>query len=205
MGLFRRIKDPVRGTAQVIAASRAPVDASRANCRMTLVVQADGVPARSIDHHEWAVSLKRWPIPGQTLPVTVSRTKPDRIKIEWGEVPTHDETARRQAEAVVAGMGGGSPGSGEVPPQAQDIVDQVTRMFPDATVHVHRDGASADPRTEARLRDAFGSAFGDAAPGFPPRDAGDRISELERLAALRDKGVLTESEFQAEKARILGS
>ena len=28
--------------------------------------------------------------------------------------------------------------------------------------------------------------------------------ELERLAALRDRGVLSEEEFQAEKARVLG-
>jgi hypothetical protein len=30
------------------------------------------------------------------------------------------------------------------------------------------------------------------------------VSELERLADLRAKGVLTEAEFQAQKARILG-
>ena len=32
----------------------------------------------------------------------------------------------------------------------------------------------------------------------------DRISQLERLAKLREQGALTESEFQAEKARVLG-
>jgi hypothetical protein len=30
------------------------------------------------------------------------------------------------------------------------------------------------------------------------------VSELERLADLRAKGVLTEDEFQAQKAKILG-
>jgi hypothetical protein len=30
------------------------------------------------------------------------------------------------------------------------------------------------------------------------------VSELERLADLRAKGVLTEAEFQAQKAKILG-
>jgi hypothetical protein len=32
----------------------------------------------------------------------------------------------------------------------------------------------------------------------------DRISRLERLAALRERGVITESEFEREKERILG-
>jgi hypothetical protein len=31
----------------------------------------------------------------------------------------------------------------------------------------------------------------------------DPVSQLERLAALRDKGVLTEQEFQTEKAKVL--
>jgi hypothetical protein len=205
MGLFKRIKDPVRGTAQVIAASRAPEHASRANCKMTLVVEADGVPARTVEHHDWAVPLKRWPIIGETLPVTVSRTKTDRVKIEWGEVPTHEERARRQADAIAASRGGGAAGAGDVPPHAQDIVDQVTRMFPDATVHVSHDGSGPDPRSEARIREALGQAFGGEAGDASRRGGADRISELERLAALRDKGVLTESEFQAEKARMLGS
>ena len=32
-----------------------------------------------------------------------------------------------------------------------------------------------------------------------------RVAEIERLAGLRDSGALSEEEFAAEKARILGS
>jgi hypothetical protein len=32
----------------------------------------------------------------------------------------------------------------------------------------------------------------------------DTISQLERLAALKDQGILTEEEFAAQKAKILG-
>ena len=39
----------------------------------------------------------------------------------------------------------------------------------------------------------------------PAASADDRISQLERLAALRDQGILTDDELAAEKARILGS
>jgi hypothetical protein len=35
-------------------------------------------------------------------------------------------------------------------------------------------------------------------------DTGDYTAELEKLAGLRDKGILTEEEFQAKKKQILG-
>jgi hypothetical protein len=42
-------------------------------------------------------------------------------------------------------------------------------------------------------------------PGAPPADTTDRIAALRELGELRDQGVLTDAEFEAEKARILGS
>jgi hypothetical protein len=43
-------------------------------------------------------------------------------------------------------------------------------------------------------------------PPAPPAPAGgeDRVQQLKDLAALKQQGVLTEEEFAAEKARILG-
>jgi membrane protease subunit (stomatin/prohibitin family) len=38
-----------------------------------------------------------------------------------------------------------------------------------------------------------------------PTPQDDTISQLERLGALKDQGVLTEEEFQAQKAKILGT
>jgi uncharacterized membrane protein YdbT with pleckstrin-like domain len=43
-----------------------------------------------------------------------------------------------------------------------------------------------------------------SAPQAPPGAAPNITTELERLSELRAKGVLTEDEFQAQKARILG-
>jgi uncharacterized membrane protein YdbT with pleckstrin-like domain len=40
--------------------------------------------------------------------------------------------------------------------------------------------------------------------GGPPRSAPSTAGELERLADLRDRGVLTPQEFEAQKRRILG-
>ena len=38
-----------------------------------------------------------------------------------------------------------------------------------------------------------------------PAPQEDTISQLERLGALKDQGILTEEEFQAQKAKILGT
>jgi Short C-terminal domain len=42
-------------------------------------------------------------------------------------------------------------------------------------------------------------------PAPAPAAAPDPIEQLTRLAALKDQGILTDAEFQAQKAKILGS
>lgn len=42
-----------------------------------------------------------------------------------------------------------------------------------------------------------------AAPPPPPQDTGVDLEKLKQLGELRDSGVLTDAEFQAQKARIL--
>jgi hypothetical protein len=42
-------------------------------------------------------------------------------------------------------------------------------------------------------------------PVAAPAAAPDPIAQLKDLADLRDKGILTDAEFQAQKAKILGS
>jgi Short C-terminal domain len=41
-------------------------------------------------------------------------------------------------------------------------------------------------------------------PAAAPAPAEDRVEQLKDLAALKEQGVLTDEEFAAEKARILG-
>lgn len=68
-----------------------------------------------------------------------------------------------------------------------------------------------DPDDSARLRYWDGSRWtvqGDERIGRPPADAGseardDLVSKLERLAALRDSGALTEDEFSKAKVHLL--
>jgi uncharacterized membrane protein len=80
---------------------------------------------------------------------------------------------------------------------------QVIREFPDHVTAGSPAGAAqgiAERMRAARERRV-------ATAGGPPAAAtGDqRVGEIERLAGLRDSGALTEEEFAAEKARILGS
>ena len=57
-------------------------------------------------------------------------------------------------------------------------------------------------RRPARRAAATGAADARGAdPGLDDEDA--RLARLERLGALREKGILTDEEFAAEKARIL--
>jgi hypothetical protein len=44
----------------------------------------------------------------------------------------------------------------------------------------------------------------DAAPAAPEAAESAQIEELKQLAALKDQGVLSEEEFAAKKAQILG-
>ncbi len=44
-----------------------------------------------------------------------------------------------------------------------------------------------------------------AAPAEPAKDFNNRITKLKELGALRDAGILSDAEFEAEKARILAS
>jgi Short C-terminal domain len=50
-------------------------------------------------------------------------------------------------------------------------------------------------------------AYQEPAPQYapPPEPQADMIQQLKDLAELKDQGILTEEEFAAQKARILGS
>jgi hypothetical protein len=92
-----RMKDPVRGTAQVVSCSTHPGDGIVQSCCMQLVVQADDVPAKAIEHTD-DVDRQRWPSPGMTLPVTVDRADPQRLKVEWDETQSSSDRAQAAAE-----------------------------------------------------------------------------------------------------------
>jgi hypothetical protein len=71
------------------------------------------------------------------------------------------------------------------------------------------DQADADPNAAAPADES--AAPGAAAPeagapeaGAPEADVNTQIEQVKQLAALKDQGILTEEEFAAKKAQILG-
>jgi hypothetical protein len=74
---------------------------------------------------------------------------------------------------------------------------QVAREYPDA-----RPGETME-RLKARYAAFRAGRRRTEAPGAPPDSGSDRVGELERLAALRDRGAITDQEFQSQKVLLL--
>ena len=90
--------------------------------------------------------------------------------------------------------GGDAVVSGDVPPEAKEIVDQIQHMFPDAHIAVGSKTITDPGQVQSALQAVFGAAGGGESA---------RIAELERLAKLHEQGALTDDEFAAEKKKIL--
>jgi hypothetical protein len=193
VGLFNKMKDPVGGTANVVSATTLDAGASGKDpCDMQLIVQADGLSPTTIEYHD-KVPVIRWPRAGDVLPVTVDRANPEHVEIDWDSLPV-----RGQALVATPVATPSAPTSAthsirdehpEIPPEAAEIVDKITSMFPGAQINV------ADP-TVIEMDGAM-QIPGMSAP------AQDRISQLERLSKLHEEGALSDAEFETEKRRVL--
>jgi hypothetical protein len=65
-------------------------------------------------------------------------------------------------------------------------------------------GSAGSAETRDMIRQML-AAKGVSGPGGAAPAAPDPVAELERLGALRERGLLTDEEFAAAKARVLGS
>lgn len=205
--LFKRgggMKDPVRGTAQVVSATMHHGRGIYQNCQMQLVVQADGVPATAISF-SGLVHQKRWPSSGMVLPVTVDRAEPQKVRIEWDDVQASDERSRDNAERLAAFMRGEAPAGG--PAGIPHVVNlsgrDLSQLSEEQKAKLRMLGI--DPQALAAQQAAGGATVGSPAP--PPADAEEPVDEdidrLERLARLKEQGVLSDDEFRVQKRRIL--
>jgi hypothetical protein len=192
------MEDPVRGTAHVVAASMNRGRGILQMCDVQLVVQAEGVQPTAVAYRG-LVHRDRWPIPGMVLPVTVDRADPQHVDIEWDEVESSKDRTRQSAEDLAAMMRGegGATVVGGVP----------------TVVNLSgRDLSTLSEEQKAKLRmlgidpDALASPDAGAEDAVPTADedpVDERLVRLERLARLRDRGALTDDEFEAQKRRVL--
>ena len=127
-----------------------------------------------------------------TLPVSVDPSEPTHYAI-LGRV----ERSKRSRRAQRGGHGGGDARRGR-PGGARGRDVNVVDLSGGALTEAQREKLrmlGLDPDAVA----------GQAAPAPDPEpDPDDTLAQLERLAALKADGVLTEDEFAAQKRRILG-
>jgi hypothetical protein len=111
-GRATRMANPVAGTAEIVGidflADKVGTRSSRGGklgparqAMLDVVVTAPGLEpaARRV---ETLLPLSRWPSPGDTVPVTVDRSNPEHVSIDWAAVPSVVETARRTSAAQAA-------------------------------------------------------------------------------------------------------
>jgi hypothetical protein len=76
---------------------------------------------------------------------------------------------------------------------------------------MNRRAASKDAEQQARIDEAAQQQYAEQqaaqqqAPAPPAPAGGDLVSRLQELAGLKEAGVLTDEEFAAAKAKLLGS
>ena len=127
---------------------------------------------------------------------------------------TQTSSSHLAASAASAGAGGAPIDPMEMTRILQEaggdpdkLREQLRGMFPGAQIDVQQ--SSAQVGGEPDLSQIMQTFFGDAQ--MPPLAAGgaagpadDPIAQIERLAELHQRGALTDAEFAAAKAKLLG-
>ena len=140
---------------------------------------------------------------------------PGQVTVNMGEPQVIDLSGAGAAGAAgAAGMPGIPPGS--IPPGMEEQVRQAMEMAQQMMGQMAQmQGNQVPPGVPPTTGAVPPTPQPPAPPGADPQveelaeSTGnmvlDRIAQLERLAKLRDEGVLTDSEFEAEKAKVLGA
>jgi hypothetical protein len=142
----KHMSDPVDGMLQLTSCSAGAYDAAYSNCRMQGVVTAPGLAPTAVEHVCLAPTRK-WPQPGQTIPVLVDRADPTRLEVHWDGMASNRELGRQQAQqeaqrlaaqmsAARAQDPAGAPGQQPVttafspdamPPELQSLLDNLSQ------------------------------------------------------------------------------
>jgi hypothetical protein len=205
------IKNGVKGKAVVQSASMPTESATATNVSMWLDVYVEGWEPYRVQHH-CVVKMSKHPSPGDTLPVVVDRENKERIDIQWKEVKTVDEIMREGGPGQIAGVGNVTTGQPQVinlsgTNLSGDLNEQIQQAMQIAQQAMQQAQEGAPPSTEHEVASAEAPApepSSTAAPDAPkPNMVEERLAALERLAGLRDSGVLSDAEFEAEKIKVL--
>ncbi|MFY1636955.1 VOC family protein [Solwaraspora sp. WMMB335] len=88
----------VAGIAHVRSVSEPPASSTYGRCELQILVDAPGVPPRSVKVRDPRVPVAKWPDPGATLPIMVAFDDQRHVRIMWDDVLTHAEAAAERAD-----------------------------------------------------------------------------------------------------------
>jgi hypothetical protein len=197
----RILKNGIAGTAEVLHLAYQYGQSSLSNRQLTLRVHTPGVDPYEVDG-QWMVrgkyvdDLRR----GSQIPVKVDADDRSQVAIDWDRLAHPDPvemtfTAPPQVTVHPQAVIDFSPTLDlRNDPELRRKIEAVVghELTPGQTLSV----AENDPLMRQRIL----QVMQEHAAGTD-----DSLSKLERLAGLRGSGALTEAEFAAAKAKILGS
>jgi hypothetical protein len=180
----RPMSQPVAGTYELTSCSVNDGQAAFENCSMNGVVRAPGVEPTAVAHHCMAPS-KRWPQPGQTLPVTVDALDPTLLKIEWKKLPTGRQQGQMMAQQLAAQARAQADGTSTGATGIQDGLAKLASLSPEAAAAVQAFTTAAGDHITVRT--TVHGVVGD--PNRPqPGQPGGGLSPQETAQAAADGG-----------------
>ncbi|MEO3748488.1 VOC family protein [Plantactinospora sp. B5E13] len=158
----------VTGIGHVHTVTEPPASSAFGRCELQIVIDAPGVPARSVKIRDPRVPVAKWPDPGATLPIMVAIDDQRHVRILWDEVLTHAEAAA-SADLPPPFEGADPLGDDilieqETPPWARGARDDTP--YPDEPLDLP-DDPLAGPSYDDRLDEPFPD---DRPPAPPPED-----------------------------------
>jgi hypothetical protein len=206
MGLFgnwwhgRRMRDPVKGIAQVVSVTAADTSASSGSYRITCVVTAPGVPATEIVHVGSSTTGK-WPSPGDHLAVMVDRADPRRLRIQWNDVPgatapipsTRGSVHVHTNIKTTLKINGRPVDASRFPGLKEALASAITQN-------------TGDPAAMKQALEKLIGEEGTLAQAIESASPEEAIADkLRKLQSLKESGLLSEVEYADRRKQILDS
>ncbi|MGH2956009.1 MAG: SHOCT domain-containing protein [Solirubrobacterales bacterium] len=160
------ITDGVDGDAEVLEKELTRLGAHQTDklnrpWKLRLSVDTAGEKPYEVEH-VCTIPWDKLPRTGQTVPVTISKSHPERLRIEWDRIPSLTEAAKQAEELVKAGdldgaaaaMGlrrsGGEGSRRFAPAEPQETAERIALVA--KLQRLREDGALSDQEFEAEKR-----------------------------------------------------
>jgi hypothetical protein len=213
--MFGRMKDPVRGTAQLVSYEETNFrNEFDTTIVAQVIVKGEGVEPTAVETRIGVPNSQLPLYPGDTWDVVFERDDPKHFKTvepDAQQAAANHEAAQQQAQQLAEQMRAGGAASFPAGAMGGMGTPQIIDMS----------GGAADPEkiaaAMAKVQEMFGVDMSGAAAAYAAQPGAaaaaapagaatsdDTIEKLERLEELHKSGTLTDAEFEVQKQRILG-